>query len=290
MPYKILVIDDEPDITNLAKLVLEKKGYQVTTASGGDEALHRADAEIPDLILLDVVMPGKSGFEVCKILKAQVKTRHIPVVLFTALGRDVDKKLGKEAGAEGYFTKPFTPESLVAEVDRYLSQARTDKFSRQLGVEHGKLKGKKILFEFDPATPYERLIRDFAMESISDNEAVIVLTKKGSAVLQTLEGEKGVEFFDAAVDLMLSPLIERHGDRSISLIYDNLTDLVLLVGSQTTYKFVGNAMELLSEPRITAMFLLNPHAHDPKEAYSLRALFSSQIAYGKQGITTVKIA
>ncbi len=66
---------------------------------------------MPDLILLDVVMPGKSGLEVCKILKVSSQDQHIPVVMFTALGRDVDRKLGAEAGADGHFIKPFTPEA-----------------------------------------------------------------------------------------------------------------------------------------------------------------------------------
>ena len=114
----ILVVDDEPDILNLAKLMLEKEGYVVSTASDGEEALQKVEAEMPDIILLDIVMPGKTGLEVCKILKAKPETRHIPVVMFTVLGQDVDRKLAKEAGSDGYFAKPFTLESLLAEVGR----------------------------------------------------------------------------------------------------------------------------------------------------------------------------
>ncbi len=96
-----------------------------------------------------------------------------------------------------------------------------------MGIDHGKLMGKKILLEFDPSTPYDRLVRDFALECAAHNEAVVVLTKKGSAVRQALEGEKGVELVDVTPDLMLSPILEKHRERSLSLVYDSLTDLAL---------------------------------------------------------------
>jgi len=95
-------------------------------------------------ILLDLVMPGKSGLEVCKVLKGQPKTKHIPVVMFSTLGRDVDRKLSAEAGADGHFTKPFTPEGLTTEVRKHLDHTRAEKFSRRLGVEHGKPAGEKV--------------------------------------------------------------------------------------------------------------------------------------------------
>jgi len=123
------VADDEPDILNLTKLMLEQEGYLVTTASDGEETLRKAEAEMPDIILLDIVMPGKTGLEVCKILKAKRKTRDIPVVMFTALGQDVDRKLAKEVGCDGYFTKPFTLESLLTEVRRHLDRTRAERRS-----------------------------------------------------------------------------------------------------------------------------------------------------------------
>ena len=283
-------MDDEPDILGAAKMILEGEAYQVSTGSTGEEALQKADAEIPDLVLLDVVLPGKSGLEVCKLLKTQAKTRHIPVVIFTVLGRDVDKRLSGEAGADGHFTKPFTPEDLSSEVKRQLEKARGSKFSKQLGLEHIQLKGKKLLLEFDPSTPYEGLVRDFALESAHHNEEVIVLTKKGGTVRQALEGEKSAEIIDLTPDLMLSSILERHREGSLSLVYDSLTDLALSADSQSAYRFTQNSLRLLSDPRITAIFLLNPSAHEPREVSSLRGLFSNQVAYGKQGTTTVRIA
>jgi CheY-like chemotaxis protein len=270
-------------------MILEAEGYRVVTASTGEMALEKADSEMPDLILLDVVMPGKNGIEICKILKNQPKSKHIPVVMFTALDRDVDRKLTAEAGADGHFMKPFTPEALVAEVKKHLDQGRAEKFSGQLGIEHGQLRGKKLLFEFDPSTPYERLVRDYVLECAYHGEVAVVLTKEGGAVRQAVEGEKGVEAVDITPNLMLSPILDEHRDMPLSLVYDSLTDLALSTDMKTAYGFARNSIELLSKPTATAIFLLNPSAHDPKDTSSLRGLFSNQATYGKQGITNVRI-
>ncbi|MGA3109120.1 MAG: response regulator [Candidatus Bathyarchaeia archaeon] len=290
MPDRIVVVDDEVQMVEAAKMVLEGEGYQVISASNGDETLLKVDAEMPDLILLDMMMPGKSGLEVCRILKGNAKTKHIPVVMFTALGRDVDRKLTAEAGADGHFMKPFTPEALVAEVKKQLDRARAEKFSGQLGIEPGQLRGKKLLFEFDPSAPYERCVRDYVLECLHHGEVVVVFSKKGNAVRTAVEGEKGVEFFDVTPGSMLSPILEKHRDKSLSLVYDSLTDLALSTDMKTAYAFARNAIELISKPTATAIFLINPSAHDPKDTASLRGLLSSQVTYGKQGITNVRLA
>ncbi len=120
----ILVVDDEPGIRELTQMILENKGYHVITAENGVEALQKAERETPDLVLLDVVLPGISGVEVCRILKSQAKTRSIPLVMFTVLGRDVDQRLAEESGCDGYFLKPFTPEDLLDEVKKYLKKTK----------------------------------------------------------------------------------------------------------------------------------------------------------------------
>jgi DNA-binding response OmpR family regulator len=122
----ILIADDEADIVSTTKMILEAEGYRVVTASTGEMALEKADSEMPDLILLDVVMPGKNGIEICKILKGNAKTKHIPVLIFTASGRDVED-LVAQAGADGYFPKLFNPEDLLAEVKKRLDQVKASK-------------------------------------------------------------------------------------------------------------------------------------------------------------------
>ena len=128
MVKKILVVDDELDIRNLAKIILEENGYQVSLAANGAEALQKAESELPDLILLDVVMPARTGWEVCKTLKSQEKTKHIPVVIFSVLskllGDDVSRKHADESGCDGYIAKPFNTNQLLTEVKKHLDQKK----------------------------------------------------------------------------------------------------------------------------------------------------------------------
>lgn len=288
MPDKILVVDDEPDILNLAKMILEGEGYDVEVTSNGKDALQKAEQE-PDLILLDIVMPGRSGFEVCKALKAGPKTSFIPVVMFTALGRDVDKKLSAESGANGHLVKPFTPEGLLAEVEKHLGRARLERFSRALGLSHAQLKGRKILFEFDPATAYQRAVRDFAFEARAQGEAVLVLTPKASVVRRTLQGEEGVEFITLAHQTMFSFMLQSYEGKPLALIFDNLTDQILFMGFQSTYNFTRNTLETLAQPEVTVLFLFNPNAHPTSETFIIRNLFSEQVTYGTNGLAKVKL-
>jgi DNA-binding response OmpR family regulator len=112
MGRKVLVVDDEPNIRELCRLYLEQEGFSVEEASDGVEALEKAAAQPPELVILDLMLPKKSGFDVCKELAA----RQIPVVMLTARGDEVDKILGLELGADDYLTKPFSPRELVTRV------------------------------------------------------------------------------------------------------------------------------------------------------------------------------
>lgn len=112
MAKKILVCDDEPYILMALTDAVEMEGYECVTAINGKEALEQARAEHPDLILLDIMMPYKDGYEVCKELKADPETRDIPVIMLTAKSQQVDIEQGKEVGADDYITKPFRPSTL----------------------------------------------------------------------------------------------------------------------------------------------------------------------------------
>jgi len=290
---KLLVVDDEPDIISLLRLVLEAEGYHVVPAMSGDEALSLAEIEIPDLVLLDLMMPGRSGLETCRQLKNQPKTKNIPVVVFSALGREVDKKLTAEAGANAHVTKPFNNIGLLTEVKRCLSEARGWKFSRQLGIEHSKLGGRKVLLEFEPRTDYERFVRNFALECGFLGESVIVITQKGSSIRRSLEGDQGIKFIDLerAPELLLA--LKQNSDGPLSMVIDSLTDLALSnhsagSGYHGMYQFVQSAIEVLDEPRITALFLLNPTAHDAKDVASIRGFFSNQLVYDRGGVTVAR--
>jgi two-component system alkaline phosphatase synthesis response regulator PhoP len=118
---KVLVVDDEANITQILEFSIASEGFEVITAQNGEEAIERARREQPDLIILDIMMPKIDGYEACRILKANPLTRNIPVVLLTAKGRDIDRRLGYEVGATDYIVKPFSPNKLIERIQRLLS-------------------------------------------------------------------------------------------------------------------------------------------------------------------------
>ncbi len=118
---KILVVDDEVNITQILQFSIGAEGFEVLTAQNGEDAIEKARREQPDLIILDIMMPKIDGYEACRILKANPLTRNIPVVLLTAKGREIDKRLGFEVGATDYIVKPFSPSKLIERIHRLLS-------------------------------------------------------------------------------------------------------------------------------------------------------------------------
>ena len=124
---KILVVDDEIYIVHILDFSLGMEGYEVVTALDGEQAVEKARAEKPDLIVLDIMMPKLDGYETCKILKADADTRDIPVILLSAKGRNVDQKIGFEVGADDYITKPFSPRKLVERINTILGQDSSER-------------------------------------------------------------------------------------------------------------------------------------------------------------------
>ncbi len=118
---KILIVDDDPNIVLLVQMALVKEGqYEIITANNGIEAIEAIKKDKPDLILLDLMMPGMDGFEVCKQIKQNDETRFIPVIMITAKSDIADKLFGMEIGANDYVTKPFNPVELLARVKSHL--------------------------------------------------------------------------------------------------------------------------------------------------------------------------
>jgi len=128
---RVLVVDDEGDIRGLIHDILTGSGYEVFTASSGEDALSKVVSYKPDLVILDVVMPGLSGLEVCRLIKAKPSLKSIRVLIVSALWRDVDKKLITEAGADGYLRKPFSTNEILSKVD-------------ELSLEGKVVKGKNL--------------------------------------------------------------------------------------------------------------------------------------------------
>src|SRR5205085_4563645 len=113
---KILVIDDEPDAVELVEFNLKAAGFDVVTAADGEEALERARTILPNMIVLDLMLPEVDGLEVCKILRRDPATTAIPILMLTAKAAEIDRVLGLELGADDYVTKPFSPRELVLRV------------------------------------------------------------------------------------------------------------------------------------------------------------------------------
>jgi len=122
---RILVVEDEEDILELITYNLTREGYRVTGAGSGEEALDMISQDPPDLILLDIMLPGKDGLEVCRKLKSDSRTARIPVIMVTAKGEEADVVVGLELGAEDYVSKPFSPRILIARIRAVLRRAET---------------------------------------------------------------------------------------------------------------------------------------------------------------------
>jgi two-component system, OmpR family, alkaline phosphatase synthesis response regulator PhoP len=121
----ILAVDDEEDILEVIRYNLEREGYKVTCAESGEKALALIRSQIPDLVVLDLMLPGLDGLDVCRHVKATPETAHVPVIMLTARSEEVDLVTGLELGADDYITKPFSPRVLSARVKAVLRRRRT---------------------------------------------------------------------------------------------------------------------------------------------------------------------
>jgi DNA-binding response OmpR family regulator len=117
---KILVVEDEPELVRALEVRLKSQDFQIISALDGEEGLRKAREEMPDLIILDVMIPKIDGFRVARFLKFDEKYKHIPIIMLTAKVEDEDKALGEETGADEYITKPFEWEYLFEKVKEYL--------------------------------------------------------------------------------------------------------------------------------------------------------------------------
>jgi DNA-binding response OmpR family regulator len=169
---KILVVDDEANIIELAKLYLEREGYQVEGVSTGGEAIEKQRATEPDLIILDLMLPDVDGFEVCRQIRAK---SEVPILMLTAKKEDVDKIVGLEIGADDYFTKPFNPRELVARVKAILRRYQA---GQKMGetIEIGNLR------------------IDLARHEVTVSGEPVTLRTKEFALLSTLAQNPGIVF------------------------------------------------------------------------------------------------
>ncbi|KXG75948.1 response regulator [Thermotalea metallivorans] len=152
---KVLVVDDEQHIVELIQFNLENSGFDVLASDNGEDALKIAIEEVPDVIILDLMLPGMDGFEACKKIRSHEKTGKIPIIMLTAKSEETDKVLGLELGADDYLTKPFSVRELVARIKAVLR--RFEEIPKEAGKiikihditidteKHEVMKGSKVL-------------------------------------------------------------------------------------------------------------------------------------------------
>jgi two-component system phosphate regulon response regulator PhoB len=125
MDALILIVEDEAPQAEMLRYNLEKEGFRVTVAPSGEEALSRIDLELPDLAVVDWMLPERSGIDVCRRLRARAETKRMPIIMLTARGEEGDRILGLDAGADDYVVKPYSPREMVARVKALLRRSHT---------------------------------------------------------------------------------------------------------------------------------------------------------------------
>jgi len=206
---KILAVDDEEDILELLRFNLTKEGFAVVCAASGEEALKAALSQRPDLILLDLLLPGIDGLEVARHLKSNPSTQEIPVIMVTAKGEEADIVAGLEGGAEDYITKPFSRKVLIARVRAVLRRKASGPADDQevvtvhdLTIHPGRrevlVKGKPVVLTFT----------EFGILSFLARRPGWVFTRS-----QIVDAVKGDEYFvtDRAVDVQIVGLRKKLG-------------------------------------------------------------------------------
>ena len=175
--FKVLVVEDEATIQELLQFNLERVNYKVKVTDSGEEAIKQASKSNPDLILLDIMLPGTDGLEVCKTLKASSKTKNIPIIMLTALCEEADIVAGLELGADDYVTKPFSPRVLLARVKAALRRpnAATSENSEEL-------------------IPIHNIIIDLTRHRVTIDGNEIILTHTEFKVLKLMTTQPGRVF------------------------------------------------------------------------------------------------
>ena len=172
MKETILIVEDERDIVKMLDYNLKKEGYKTLVAHDGEDAIDAANTKQPDLILLDLMLPGMDGLEVCKTLKGESKTALLPIIMLTAKSQESDKVVGLELGADDYVTKPFSPRELIARIKAVLRRMKEkDKLPEVMKIGELRI--------------------DFSKIAVTVKDKPVELTAKEFELLKTLIKAKG---------------------------------------------------------------------------------------------------
>jgi two-component system, OmpR family, alkaline phosphatase synthesis response regulator PhoP len=207
---KVLVVDDEEDILELIKFNLVREGYKVFTADNGEKALKIATSEIPDMIILDLMLPGIDGLEVSRILKSRTNTKSIPIIMLSAKGDESDIISGLELGADDYVTKPFSPKILIARI-RAVLRRKSEEVSNETTILHIHP------FRIDPQRREVTIDNNSVELTFTEFQVLYFLAKRPGWVFtrsQIVDAVKGDNYAvtDRSVDVQIVGLRKKLGD------------------------------------------------------------------------------
>ncbi len=213
----ILIVEDERDILNLISFNLRKAGYQTYGAASGEDGLSSMMKEQPDLVVLDLMLPGMDGFEVCREMKLHEKLKSIPVIMLTARTEDSDIVSGLEAGADDYITKPFSPKVLVARVRTALRRLRHEKI--RAGNERIKIHGIEIDLGrhevYRNGTPVEFSATEFLILSFLASNPGWVFSR--SQIITAVKGED-YPVTERSVDVQILGIRKKLGEYGNTIV------------------------------------------------------------------------
>ncbi len=208
----LLVVEDEQDLLELLKYNLEREGYRVTPAESGEKALRAARTEAPDLVVLDIMLPGMDGLEVCRGLKAAEDTAHVPIVMLTAKTEEADVVTGLEMGADDYITKPFSPRVLLARVKAVLRRKGLESSDPGLPEESIQIRDLSIRPDRHEVTvggePVELTATEFRLLSLMAGKPGRVFTRQ--QIIESIHG-KYAAVTDRSVDVQIVMLRRKLG-------------------------------------------------------------------------------
>jgi two-component system phosphate regulon response regulator PhoB len=206
---QVLVVDDEDDILELVRISLEREGYHVLTAATGEDAVELAKARQPQLVILDLMLPGMDGLDVCKVLRHHSKTANIPIIILSAKSQETDIVSGLELGADDYMTKPFSSRVLIARIRRILNRRIELNLDRQVVHIHD--------LTIDPARCEVSIRGERVCLTLSEFNILYTLAKRPGIVFtryQIVDALHGSDYSvsDRAVDVQIAYLRKKLGN------------------------------------------------------------------------------
>ena len=207
---QILIIEDEQDIIDLLEFNLRKDGFEVSSAKSGEDGLRFARSKLPDIILLDLMLPGINGLDICKLLKTDPKTGHIPIIMLTAKNEEVDIVTGLEVGADDYITKPFSPKVVIARLRALLRRNSTDGETKKKVIKAGDI-------TIDPGKYTVEANKVLIQLTATEFQLLLVLARRPgwvytrSQLVDEIRGDDHI-ITDRAVDVQIANLRKKLGD------------------------------------------------------------------------------